>query len=448
MDKNQIKNKLKSKQTECFFLKENQNLTKVHRIILFNILLINNKNDLIKLLLNSDDNTILSYFHGLPFFVKKQWNNIKEEKQPDSVFNQDQIEKDFSAILKCFLERERVLLKTDYFKYMTEVNIKLLHLMWDLYLEGNSITSKGIAEIGINRYGLKLKGIDNLLKIFTEKGFLENIEDKSEYILSSDCFIVIVNTLIEYPIWKYVYNDLNSSALNSNVYRDYCYQTYRIDLCQLGQVTKQQMDKLIEVYEGNKDSVIFEPGAGTGHISEYIYDRIDSEYYSTDLSDYAIDEAIKRNKGKRERLHFKIKNIYNLDYKEEAFDAIIAVDSLQYLLGLDDVLKKFKTMLKPGGILYSFWESWINDEKNLEMKEPGNTRLGKILKELNLEYETWDFSDDNKNTWYNTVNNLKQYKDDFIKDGAQLIYQSRLDEISRIDNSIESSRFLYKIKLG
>jgi len=65
-----------------------------------------------------------------------------------------------------------------------------------------------------------------------------------------------------------------------------------------------------------------------------------------------------------------------------------------------------------------------------------------------MQFESWDFTDDNKSAWDSTVKNLKLFEDEFRKDDAELIYESRLSETSRIVNNIDSSRFLYKIRLN
>jgi len=260
--------------------------------------------------------------------------------------------------------------------------------------------------------------------------------------------ILMHMVFVEHPIWRYVYNDLNKVAMESQVYKSYCKETYGVDLCQLGQVTRNQLNKLVEVYEGDGDSVVLEPGCGTGHIAEYLQERIGAVYRGFDLSDYAIDCANLRNETGRAELHFEANNIYTLDYDENSFDSIIAIDSLHYLLGLTEVIKGLKKIVKPGGILYTFWESWIPNEASLEMERPEATRLGKVLRELDLKYESWDFSEDNKRAWNDTVKNLERYKDAFYEEGSELVYESRFSETSRIDNSVSSSRFLYKIYLG
>jgi len=147
-------------------------------------------------------------------------------------------------------------------------------------------------------------------------------------------------------------------------------------------------------------------------------------------------------------LLFDTTNIYNLTYEKQSFDSIIAIDSLHYLMGLDDILKMLRTLMKPGGMLYLFWESWIGDISNMIMKKPETTRLGIVLSELDMQFESWDFTDDNKSAWDSTVKNLKLFEDEFRKDDAELIYESRLSETSRIVNNIDSSRFLYKIRLN
>lgn len=53
-----------------------------------------------------------------------------------------------------------------------------------------------------------------------------------------------------------------------------------------------------------------------------------------------------------EQLRFEVKNLYDLDYADEAFEAVICAEVLEHLKKDRDVCEAFYRILKPGGVVH------------------------------------------------------------------------------------------------
>src|SRR4030067_2380689 len=75
-----------------------------------------------------------------------------------------------------------------------------------------------------------------------------------------------------------------------------------------------------------KEMKILDIGAGYGFIEELLSRNENIEIYGNDISGAAIDDLRERFKG-----NFKKESIYNMNYKNEYFDVIFALEILEHI---------------------------------------------------------------------------------------------------------------------
>ncbi|TSA23824.1 hypothetical protein D4R71_08000 [bacterium] len=92
----------------------------------------------------------------------------------------------------------------------------------------------------------------------------------------------------------------------------------------------------------------------------------------------------------------------------------------------------------------------IKQDESRNLLLPERTKLAQILNEQNLDYKTWDFTEEEKIHWRKSKEVAEMLKDEFDKEGSIRIYQSRIRESNRILEYVESgrlSRYLYFIEV-
>jgi phosphatidylethanolamine/phosphatidyl-N-methylethanolamine N-methyltransferase len=94
---------------------------------------------------------------------------------------------------------------------------------------------------------------------------------------------------------------------------------------------------------------VLEVGAGTGYHLPFVRHRYD-HYLMTDLSPDLLIVAQEKY-GDRYGLAYKVQDATNLNYADASFDRLISVYNLEHLPHPHLVLKEWRRVLKPGGVL-------------------------------------------------------------------------------------------------
>jgi len=179
------------------------------------------------------------------------------------------------------------------------------------------------------------------------------------------------------PIW-YWYKDFYVAIENSTAFSEYCRLVFGKDLGQHGFSDINQINRMLEIVKPNKMSQVLDIGCGNGKIAEYISDLTQASVTGVDYIAEAIDQAIKRTEGKRNRLNFKVGNIEVFDFKDETYDVILSIDSIFFGKDLNTTLAGLKKITKPDGQMAIFCEE----------------DLSSALKENGLAYRVYDFSEE------------------------------------------------------
>ena len=134
---------------------------------------------------------------------------------------------------------------------------------------------------------------------------------------------------------------------------------------------------------------VLEVGPGNGTYTIAVANRIlpNGKVFAIDIQQPVIDKLDARLKNEGiTNISPKIDDAYNLSFEENSIDVIFTIACLPEIPRPVDVLKEFKRVLKPGGII-SLCELFIDPDYPLRKTEKKwASKAGLILKE---EYGNW-----------------------------------------------------------
>jgi len=160
---------------------------------------------------------------------------------------------------------------------------------------------------------------------------------------------------------------------------------------------------------------VLDIGCGNGKMAEYISDLTQASVTGVDYIAEAIDQALKRTEGKRNRLHFKVSNIEALDCKDESFDVILSIDSI-YFDEPKTVLASWKRLLKPTGEMAVFYLSLDGSDLSIPLKENG------------LSYDAYDISKQNWEHQQLKHRVVSEMRKAFADEGNTFIWENLMAE--------------------
>jgi len=123
---------------------------------------------------------------------------------------------------------------------------------------------------------------------------------------------------------------------------------------------------IFKKFIGNKNSYILEIGCGTGLFTQEIV-KTKNKIIAIDISPDLL--AIAQNNIKAKNISFKIDNAYQTSFVPNTFDFIIG-SSILHHLEINQALKEFHRILKPGGKLIFTEPNHLNPQITLERSCP------------------------------------------------------------------------------
>jgi len=286
--------------------------------------------------------------------------------------------------------------------------------------------------------------------------------DKSEQILDSELGELVSNGLIAQSGEIYSltpegrklaqqndaqeFGKIMIACEQSASYREFSRELYGSDRFQYDMMTQIQLEKLLDVLKVSKSQSILDVGCGTGSITEYIADHTDGSVTGIDFSSEAIEFAQKRTKKKQNRLSFHIMDMNEIDFPSNSFDTIISIDTLYFVDNLYNTINALRGSLQKLGQMGIFYSAKIKVGESKEMLRPENTVLAKTLEKCGMQYETWDFTSEEKDFWKNSVNIANKLKDRFSGEGNITIYEGLIKEATReieFSDTERRCRYLY-----
>lgn len=237
-----------------------------------------------------------------------------------------------------------------------------------------------------------------------------------------------------------------SAIEKSTAYQVFCQMVYGASRAQLNMLTEQQLSKLIEVLHLGKNDRVLDLGCGNGAISEHIAVVSGAEVLGVDLAAKSIKVAQERTSGKSARVSYQVMDMDNLHLPKGGFDAVIAIDTLYFVQDLGSVVAAAEQTLSDRGRMGIMYTTHVSTEEPSQKLEPGNTPLAKALRSCNLDFQTWEYTEDETGMWERQVQAAGELRPAFEAEGNLMICQDRVQEANfwlEFCHTGRSSRYLY-----
>jgi len=250
-------------------------------------------------------------------------------------------------------------------------------------------------------------------------------------------------------LYWYFYQKFYDLAESSKAHSRFSEIVFGEDRLQEGQTDMKCFDDLLSRLKLQPYHHLLDLGCGAGGLSEYVFDKLGASVTGIDYSETAIRTARNRTKDKRKKLHFLQADLNALDLPSQTFDIAISIDSVYGVSNMDKTISSIVETVKPGGQLCILIVHRLKEAKDATYLESKNTRVAKSLDNLNLRYDTVDYSDVFLDFWPRAKEAALSLRDDFVSEGAELICDNWIRE-ANIDflPSIEAGmikRYLYQI---
>jgi len=247
------------------------------------------------------------------------------------------------------------------------------------------------------------------------------------------------------------YERYYDAMTRSRAHAAFCERVFGRNLCQHGFADMLQLDALIEAARLDPGQHALDLGCGNGMIAEYISDRTGAHVTGLDYIPAAILYARERTASKTDLLSFVVGDINALDLEDDAYDAIISIDTMYFSNDYAATIGQLLAALLPSGrmaILFSHGrEPWVPvEEFAAETLPPDKTPLAVALQANGLIFETWDFTDDEYRLALLRKQVLADLKPQFEAEEIMFIYENRMGDANGVSQAVEMGlqrRYLY-----
>ena len=236
----------------------------------------------------------------------------------------------------------------------------------------------------------------------------------------------------------------------SAAYRKMCKELFGSDRCQFDMMTQIQLEKLLETLNISKCKCILDVGCGTGALTEYCAKNIEGNVTGIDFSSEAIEFAQKRTEKKQGHLSFQVMDMDEIDFPWNSFDTVISIDTLYFVNDLYKTINALRDSLQENGQMGIFYNSKIAVDDPKELLYPEKSALAEALEKCGMQYETWEFTAEEKDFWSKSVMLASDLKNQFVEEGNLAIYESHISEATRELELIDTERkrrYLYHVWL-
>jgi len=235
----------------------------------------------------------------------------------------------------------------------------------------------------------------------------------------------------------------------STAYREMCRELFGSDRCQFDMMTQVQLEKLLDVLNISNRKDILDVGCGTGALTEYYADNTGGNVTGIDFSSEAIEFAQNRTKNKQSRLSFQVMDMDEIDFPSNSFDTVLSIDTLYFVKDLYKTINALRDSLQENGQMGIFYNSKIAVDDPKELLHPEKSALAEALEKCGMQFETWEFTAEEKDFWRKGVSLANDLKNQFIEEGNLAIYESHISEATRELELIDTERkrrFLYHVR--
>ncbi|MGE5250266.1 MAG: class I SAM-dependent methyltransferase [Bacteroidota bacterium] len=252
---------------------------------------------------------------------------------------------------------------------------------------------------------------------------------------------------------KDFYEKFYAAVGHSQAHHAFCERVFGRDLDQHGFADMEQLHLIMAVTHMGPADHILDLGCGTGMIAEYLSDCTGAYITGLDYAPEAISQARERTGTKSSRLAFMVGDINRLQLPDQAFDAILSIDSMYFSEDYPAAIRALKNALRTGGqmaILYSHGrEPWIpREDFPRETLAADKTPLAEALRANDLAFQARDLTRQDYVLAQRRKEVLAELKPQFEREGTLFIYENRMGDAEGISQAIEDglhARYLYHV---
>ena len=310
----------------------------------------------------------------------------------------------------------------------------------------NAPTDRGSLEADSDRFGEFLVDWSGAYTSLVSRGLLDG--DETGYQLTDKSRSMAAEFHRERPdLYWYHYQRLYQAAHASDAYTKFCRRVFGEDYCQDGQTDMKSLDELLDVLKVAAGNHLLDLGCGAGGIAQYISEKTGAVVHGVDYSAPAIAVA---NQLANPKLSFAVADMNHLDLPPGQFDFVTSFDTLYWAADLEHTLSHLVTMLKPGGQMGLFMNHHIGEGDDPAMLRQEHTDLSKALSNLQLRFETFDYTVQIGEFWHRNVKAAKDLHPEFGAEGngfisTNLIREAEDDYLPDV-NAGKIARYLYHVQ--
>lgn len=309
-------------------------------------------------------------------------------------------------------------------------------------------TDRATLEQRGDRYWIFKEEWSGAFASLADKGLLRS--DGTNFIVTESGRSLADACYAERPdLYWYYYQRFYSIAQKSEAHSRFCEKVYGKDLSQEGQTDMTCFDDIPDRLHLRPGDKLLDLGCGAGGLSEYVADSTGAIVTGLDYSASAIETATARTEGKRDKLSFVEADLNSLDLPENSFDAAISIDSVYWVADMVDAISSMVRTIKSEGQLCILIEHRIGGNDHTQLDESDRTGVALALSELNLNYETKDYTEAFLKFWPLVKETAEQLREDFAREGASLICDNWVREADEIYlpavNANKIRRILYHV---
>ena len=247
------------------------------------------------------------------------------------------------------------------------------------------------------------------------------------------------------------FDDILIRSEKSKAYSSFCQRVFGKDLSQANMMDIVQLEKLLKLFNLSSKNRVLDLACGVGRIAEYISDITQAYVFGIDIATRTIKRAQERTREKRNRLEFKVGDINKLPLEIINVDTVIGIAVIHYIEDLNKVIGQLKKILPANGQMGFFTFQYCTATDSPDILLPENTNFGQILKNHNLRFQTWDFTDKEIEIRHKQLRVARELMQDFQTEGNLDLCLDRIEEcevdLPRLETG-KKRRYLYYVQLS
>lgn len=156
---------------------------------------------------------------------------------------------------------------------------------------------------------------------------------------------------MEELLFHSAYEEFYTMAQTSAAFAAYCREAFGEDFSQDGFSDVRQITRVLEHVRPREDLMLLDVGCGNGKMLAWLHKQLGGRMHGFDYAEEAIRTARTLHQGE-----FRVGVMGEIDYPENSFDLITAMDTLYFAPDMAAFVGQLKRWLKPGGVLFAGYQ--------------------------------------------------------------------------------------------